>query len=76
MKQLNSGFLLEQLIDDISDCKDVAQARRLLSTLANFTPNLERAIECYNRSYYNGRGSFNKAKMPYNAYPYDYICKT
>ena len=71
MKQPNSGFLLEQLIDDITACKDVAQARQLLSVLINFTPNLERAIECCVISHAK---QFRKSGEPYAIHPILVAC--
>ncbi|WP_169974175.1 MULTISPECIES: RelA/SpoT family protein [unclassified Campylobacter] len=66
MKQQNSGIFLEQLIEDIVVCKDVAGARDILASLCNITPNIEKAISCCITSH---AGQFRKSGEPYAIHP-------
>lgn len=66
MKIINNGLFLEQLVDKISDCRDVTKAKEILYSLFEVTPNVEKAIDWCITFH---AGQFRKSGEPYAIHP-------
>lgn len=66
LKQIDSDYILEQLIEDVVNCKDLETAKDLLYSYTNPTAMLLKAVDCCVNLH---EGQFRKSGEPYAVHP-------